>query len=126
MALTSNTIKDLLTKLETGIEGFIGAAIADSESGMCLGATGGGGIMNMEVAAASNTEVVRSKRKAIKTLGLRDEVEDILITLSKQYHLIRPLRSRPSVFIYVALDRSRANLGLARYTLTESERDLVG
>mgnify|MGYP003598312577 CR=1 FL=1 len=82
--------------------------------------------MNMEVAAASNTEVVRSKRKAIKTLGLRDEVEDILITLSKQYHLIRPLRSRPSVFIYVALDRSRANLGLARYTLTESERDLVG
>lgn len=126
MALTSISIKELLAKLETGIDGFIGAAIADSESGMCLGATGGGGIMNMEVAAASNTEVVRAKRKAIKTLGLRDEVEDILLTLGKQYHLIRPLRSRPSVFIYIALDRGRANLGLARFALTESERDIVG
>jgi hypothetical protein len=124
MALTSNNIKENLMKLES-IEGFIGAAVADSDSGMCMGFIGGAGVLNMEIAAASNAEVVRTKRKAMKTLNLRDEVEDILITLGKQYHLIRPLKARPSVFFYLALDRPRANLAMARYTLADAERELT-
>lgn len=124
MAVTANSVKETLSKLELTVEGFIGAAVADSDSGMCIGTVGGAGIMNLEVAAAANTEVVRSKRKAMKTLGLRDEIEDILITLGKQYHLIRPLRARPSIFIYLAVDRSRANLAMARFALADVERDL--
>jgi predicted regulator of Ras-like GTPase activity (Roadblock/LC7/MglB family) len=124
MAVTANSVKETLSKLELTVEGFIGAAVADSDSGMCIGTVGGAGIMNLEVAAAANTEVVRSKRKAMKTLGLRDEIEDILITLGKQYHLIRPLRTRPSIFIYMAVDRSRANLAMARFALADVERDL--
>ncbi len=81
MAVSANTVKDALSKLELTIEGFIGAAVADADSGMCIGTTGGASILNMEVAAAANTEVVRSKRKAMKSLNLRDEIEDILITL---------------------------------------------
>lgn len=123
MALTSSNIKENLTKLE-GIEGFIGAALADSDSGMCIGFIGGAGVINLEVAAAANTEVVRSKRKAMKSLNLRDELEDMLISLGKQYHLIRPVRSRPSLFYYVALDRQRANLALARFALADTEREL--
>lgn len=123
MALTSSNIKENLTKLE-GIEGFIGAALADSDSGMCIGFIGGAGVINLEVAAAANTEVVRSKRKAMKSLNLRDDLEDILITLGKQYHLIRPVRSRPSLFYYLALDRQRANLALARFSLADTEREL--
>ncbi len=80
--------------------------------------------MALEVAGAANTEVVRAKRKAAKSLGLKDDIEDILITLGKQYHLIRPLRSRSSVFFYVALDRTRANLALARIALADVEKDL--
>lgn len=123
MALTTSNIKENLIKLEA-IEGFIGAALADSDSGMCLGSLGGSGVVNLEVAAAANTEVVRSKRKAIKALNLRDEIEDILITLGKQYHLIRPVRTRPNLFFYVVLDRQRANLAMARYTLADAEREL--
>jgi hypothetical protein len=123
MALTATNIKENLAKLES-IDGFVGAALADSDNGMCLGFIGGAGIFNLEIAAAANTEVVRSKRKAIKTLNLRDEIEDILITLGKQYHLIRPVRSRPSLFYYLALDRQRANLAMARYSLAEVEREL--
>jgi predicted regulator of Ras-like GTPase activity (Roadblock/LC7/MglB family) len=116
-------IKESLAKL-TQIDGFVGAALVDSESGMLLGAEGGGG-MNLEVAAAGNTEVVRAKRKTMGNLGIKENLEDILISLTKQYHLIRPLRSRSSLFFYVALDRSRANLAMARITLADVEKELT-
>ena len=96
------------------IEGFIGACLVDSDSGMVLGMAGGNGMLDLELAAAGNTEVVRAKRKTMKALGLKDSIEDILITLGKHYHLIRPLDSDDALFLYVALDRSRANLGMAR------------
>jgi CheY-like chemotaxis protein len=115
-------VKDALTKLNA-MDGFVGAALVDSESGMLLGQEGGGAV-NLEIAAAGNTEVVRAKRKTMGNLGLKDAIEDILITLGKQYHLIRPLRSRPTIFFYVALDRSRANLAMARIALADVERDL--
>lgn len=114
--------KESLAKLDD-VDGFIGAALVDSESGMLL-ASEGGGMLNIEVAGAANTEVVRAKRKALKSLGLKDEIEDILITLTKQYHLIRPLRAKSTIFFYLALDRSRANLAMARLTLADVERDL--
>jgi hypothetical protein len=119
-----SNITESLEKLNA-IEGFIGAALVDSDSGMTLGVQGGGGILNMEVAAAGNTEVVRAKRNTMKNLNIRDEIEDILINLGKQYHLIRPLKSRPGVFFYVALDRARANLAMARFTLADVEKDLA-
>ena len=115
--------KDSLSKLDS-LDGFIGACLCDSESGMVL-ATEGGGPLNLEVAGATNSEVVRAKRKAAKALNLKDDIEDILITLGKQYHLVRPLKAKPNVFFYLALDRTRSNLGMARITLADVERDLV-
>jgi hypothetical protein len=115
-------IKDSLAKLNS-IDGFIGAALVDGESGMLLGHEGGGS-MNLEIAAAGNTEVVKGKRKTMANLGIKDAIEDILISLTKQYHLIRPLRTRPTLFFYVALDRSRANLAMARIALADVEQDL--
>jgi len=116
--------KDVLTKLME-LDGALGACIVDSNSGMMLGAIGGSGQLNLELAAAGNTEVVRAKRKTMKALALNDQIEDILITLGRQYHLLRPLSSNDALFIYIALDRSRANLALARHTLTQVEKDLV-
>jgi predicted regulator of Ras-like GTPase activity (Roadblock/LC7/MglB family) len=116
-------IKDSLAKLNQ-IDGFVGAALVDSESGMLLGQEGGGP-MNLEVAAAGNTEVVRAKRKTMNNLAIKDALEDMLITLSKQYHLIRPLRARSTLFFYVVLDRSRANLAMARIGLADVEKDLT-
>lgn len=115
-------IKDSLQKLNQ-MDGFVGAALVDAESGMLLGQEGGGSL-NLEIAAAGNTEVVRAKRKTISNLSLKDGIEDILITLGKQYHLIRPLRSRSTLFFYVALDRQRANLAMARIALADVEKEL--
>lgn len=117
------TAKDTLPRLME-IDGCIGCCIVDSNSGMMLGAAGGGSI-SLEIAAAGNTEVVRSKRKTLKAINLQEQIEDILITLNRQYHLIRPLSSNDALFIYIVLDRARANLAMARHQLTQIERELV-
>lgn len=116
-------IKEALAKLAT-LDGFIGASLVDSDSGMPLGLEGGGPNLNLELAAAGNTQVVQAKRKVMTSLALKDSIEDILISLGKQYHLIRPLRARPAIFFYVALDRQRANLAVARIELAAVEKDL--
>lgn len=115
--------KETLPKL-MDMDGCIGACIVDSNSGMSLGAIGGNGI-DLEAAAAGNTEVVRAKRKTMRALQLQDSIEDILITLGKAYHLIRPLQSNDALFIYLVLDKNRANLAMARHQLRVIEKDLV-
>jgi hypothetical protein len=109
------------------IEGAIGVALVDYNSGMALGTVGGGKELDLTVAAAANTDVVRAKLRAIELLKLKDEIEDILITLSGQYHLIRPLKSRSGhgLFLYLALTKHRANLALARHQLRAIEEELV-
>ena len=104
------------------IDGAIAAAVVDWQSGLTLGTIGSG--INIDLAAAGNTNVVRSKMSVMKDLKLKGGIEDILITLSEQYHLIRMLESNPNLFIYVALSRSNSNLGLARHRLAALEKDL--
>lgn len=117
-------VKESLSRIAE-LDGFIGACIVDSSSGMMLGAQGGGAAFNLEVAAATNTEVVRAKRRAMKSLNLNDQIEDILITLGKQYHLIRPVANNDALFIYVVLDKSRGNLAMARLHLSSVEKEMT-
>ncbi|MEO3784015.1 hypothetical protein ABGB12_11835 [Actinocorallia sp. B10E7] len=107
------------------IDGAIGAAIVDYGSGMALGVMGNTKALDLQIAAAGNTEVVRAKMRTIEQLALNDTIEDILITLSRQYHIIRPLSGRngQGLFMYMALDRERANLALARHHLKRIEEN---
>ncbi|MEZ4406986.1 MAG: DUF4388 domain-containing protein [Polyangiales bacterium] len=108
----------------TDLDGFLGAALVDSDRRATLGAMGRG--FDVEAASVGNTDLVAVKRRTIRQLDLEDEIEDILITLGRQYHLIRPLRARPGLFFYMALDRERANLAMARMRLADAERGIVG
>jgi hypothetical protein len=117
MATVNDSLKDLLK-----VDGALCAALVDANSGMMLGSAGTG--LDLELAAAGNTEVVRAKLKTMKSLGLNDTIEDILITLGKQYHIIRPVQAKAGIFIYLVLDKSRANLALARRACLEAESAL--
>ena len=106
------------------LDGFIAAALVDSSSGMMLDSIIVGNFP-IEVAAACNTEVLQAKLKAMDEIDLGDDtIEDILISLGTQYHLMRPLGYNREVFIYVALERNRANLALARLTLKKVESSI--
>ncbi|MEW7849373.1 hypothetical protein AB2N08_11780 [Massilia aurea] len=102
------------------IDGAQCAAVVDSGSGMMLGNAGSG--MDIEVAAAGNTEVVRAKLKTMKALGIDDAIEDMLITLGTAYHIIRPMARYEGIFVYVVLDKARANLALARRKIADIEK----
>ncbi|ADU39068.1 hypothetical protein J2W32_001230 [Variovorax boronicumulans] len=117
MASIKQTLEEILS-----LDGAMCAAIVDSGSGMILGSAGSG--LDLEIAAAGNTEVVRTKLKTMRALGLNDVVEDILITLGKQYHIIRPSVSKEGVFIYVVLDKLRSNLALARRKTQDADKQL--
>ncbi len=87
-----------------------------------LGSAGGG--LNLDVAAAGNSEVVKTKMKVMSNLGLKESIEDILITLGSQYHLIRPTVKTPTIFIYLVLNKAQSNLAMARFKLTSIEADM--
>jgi len=117
MANIKTSLKELM-----GIDGAIGVSLVDSTSGMVLGEDGGG--VDMELAAAGNSEVVKAKMNTMKSLDLKDEIEDILITLGKHYHIIRPMAKQKGLFLYIVLDKSKSNLALARRKVQNVEESM--
>ena len=113
------SVQEALTLLLT-VDGAMCAALVDSASGMLLGSAGSG--LDLELAAAGNTEVVRAKLKTMKSLGLNDSIDDILITLGTQYHIIRPMAQKEGLFLYLVLDKQRSNLALSRRKCAEVEK----
>ncbi|WP_336243122.1 hypothetical protein [Corallococcus exercitus] len=105
------------------IEGAFAVCLADANSGMTLGSVGSAGF-NIDAAAAGNTEVMRAKLKTMKALGIKDRIEDMLITLGEQYHIIRPLAAREGLFLYIALHRANANLAMARFRMADLEKTI--
>ena len=91
---TNMTNVDVILKEAVGIDGAVAALLVDYQSGMALGQAGDASALNLDIAAAGNTDVVRAKMRTIDMLGLKDGIEDILITLNNQYHIIRPLTAR--------------------------------
>ncbi|SNX56076.1 hypothetical protein SAMN06272735_0516 [Streptomyces sp. TLI_55] len=112
-----------LKEMMAGVEGAVGAAVVDYTSGMALGTLGGNKDLDLTVAAAGNTDVVRAKVRTMEQVGLKGRIEDMLITLDSQYHLIRPVtgRSGNGLFLYLVLDKTRSNLAMARHQLKRVE-----
>ncbi|MCJ2543018.1 hypothetical protein [Thermostichus vulcanus] len=120
-------IEDSLTQA-LAIDGALGVALGDWKSGMCLGFKGTDTPLfpaaNLELAVAGNTEVIRAKMRTAEALKMNTEIEEILIILTHQYHLIRLIKTVNGLFFYLALDREKSNLALARIKLNQIEGEL--
>ncbi|GAA2812552.1 hypothetical protein GCM10010441_41570 [Kitasatospora paracochleata] len=118
---------DRALKDAMAIEGALGAALVDLESGMALGTRSAVPGLDLALAAASHADIVRVTHRTLDATDLGTEViESILTSLTTQYHLVRPLaRTRGSrLFLSLVLDRNRANIAMAHHHLRRIEAGL--
>ncbi|MFB9994058.1 DUF4388 domain-containing protein [Deinococcus oregonensis] len=114
-------VKDTLNSALSSIDGIMAAALVDYHSGMALGTVGSG--FDLELAAAGNSEVVKAKMKTMQMLGIQGEIEDILITLQSQYHVIYIVPNQ-SLFLYIVLAKDKSNLAMARFKIKALAKDI--
>ena len=94
------------------IPGFIAVSLVDRDSGMTLAVRSNRPEFDLAVASAYNSELVKQKMKIMKALNLKTNLEDMILTLGDQIHFIKVLS--PTMFIYLAADRSVANIAIVR------------
>lgn len=105
------------------IEGLIVLALVDYYDGSVLGSIGDDDL-NIDIFALEGTAIFKHQKKLIKQLHKTDYVEGILISMKNQYHIIHPLESNHSLFLYVILDRNHSNLAYAHHEIQRLERHL--
>jgi predicted regulator of Ras-like GTPase activity (Roadblock/LC7/MglB family) len=110
---------DMFSKIESDVNGVIAVAVVDLESGMTLAAKSNRADFDLSVAGAYNSELVKQKMKIMRALNLKSSLEDMLITLSDQFHLIKFLPGGSS-FVYLAADRGGTNLAILRNSVTKN------
>lgn len=111
-------INENFEKLAGDIPGFIAASLVDMESGMTLGLKSNRPEFDLAAASAYNSEMVKQKMKIMRALNLKTVLEDMIITLGDQIHIIKMIT--PSTFMYLAADRANCNLAIARNTVNKN------
>jgi predicted regulator of Ras-like GTPase activity (Roadblock/LC7/MglB family) len=117
------TLLEFFGKIENDVNGVIAAAVVDLESGMTLAAKTNRQEFDLAAASAYNSELVKQKMKIMRTLHLKSSLEDMLITLSDQFHLLKFLPGGTS-FLYLAADRSGTNLAILRNSVAKHVAEL--
>jgi hypothetical protein len=110
---SEKALMDAIAKIESDVSGVIATAVVDLESGMTLAAKTNRGDFDLTVASAYNSELVKQKLKIMRALNLKANLEDMLLTLTDQLHLIKFLPGGGS-FLYLAADRGSTNLAILR------------
>lgn len=110
---TEKSLMEAIAGIEADVNGVIATAAVDLESGMTLAAKSNRGDFDLTVASAYNSELVKQKLKIMRALNLKVQLEDMLLTLTDQFHLIKLLPGGVS-FLYLAVDRNSTNLAILR------------
>jgi len=118
------TLLEVINKIEADVGGMIAAAAVDLESGMTLAAKSNRPEFDLSVASAYNSELVKQKMKIMQALNLKSTLEDMLLTLSDQLHLIKIL-PRGAGFLYLAADKQGTNLAILRTAVNKHCAALV-
>ena len=121
---TEKALLDAIAKIEGDVSGVIATAAVDMESGMTLAAKSNRPDFDLSVASAYNSELVKQKLKIVRALNLKTTLEDMLLTLGDQFHLIKILPGG-GTFLYLAADRSATNLAILRIAVNKHCSDLA-
>ncbi len=116
-------IQESFDRIAAEIPGFIAASLVDLDSGMTLGARSLRGDFDLTAASAYNSEMVKQKLKIMKALNLNTTLEDMLLTLGDQIHLIKIVS--PYSFIYLVADRASSNLAIVRNAVNKHASTLA-
>ncbi len=116
-------IVDEFEKIASDMPGFMAASLVDTESGMTLGLTSNRPDFDLAAASAYNSEMVKQKLKIMRALNLKTNLEDMLLTLGDQIHVIKLVGA--TTFIYLAVDRSQSNLAIVRNVLNKNASAFV-
>lgn len=112
------SLEVVLEKL-LSFDGAMCVAVVDSETGMILGHAGSG--VDIDLAAAGASVILRARLESIKALGSTEQIDDVLISLTSQVQIIHPLPENPSIFTYLIGDKSKSSLAMARYKANEAD-----
>lgn len=120
----SDFLKQFGEDLKTNVPGFIAVSVAEIKSGMSYFSQSALSEFDPELASAFNLEVVKAKMNAIKALNLKQEIDSIMITLSSQIHIL-DISDNGEYFIYLAVDSTRANLGMTKSILNKYKKEIA-
>lgn len=113
-----NETTEVFETFASDIPGFIAASLVDIDSGMTLAVKSTRTEFDLAVASAYNSELVKQKLKIMKALNLKTNLEDMILTLGDQIHFIKILS--PTMFIYLAADRSSSNIAIVRTVVNKN------
>ena len=120
----SDFLKQFGDEMKANVPGYIAVAIAEIKTGITYYSDSAVPSFDVELAAAFNLEVVKAKLNAISALGLKSKINDILINLDDQIHII-DISDDALYFIYVAVDSSRSNLGMTKALLNKYKKEVA-
>jgi len=120
---TEKQLNDVLEKIQGEASGFIAASLVDLDSGMTLAVKSSRSEFDLTAASAYNSELVKQKLKIMKTLGMTGSIEDMLITLTDQIHLVKLIS--PNTFLYLAVDKKLSNLAIVRTAVNRHVNGLI-
>ena len=108
------------------LDGLLGCAVVDGTTGLVLAReTREDHPIDMDLVAAGCAQVLRAHRQAARSMGMIEQVDEVMTTAGARQQVVRTLSRHPDLFLVAMLDKHRTNLVLARFQLMEVERGLV-
>ena len=119
----AETVREALERGRS-VAGNLATLLVETATGTLVAAIIGAKGVDVEVAAAATAELARQKPRMEERIGLKDVVEEVLLTSKRRYYLLRPVGSGDR-FLLLVLDRTKANLGAAQEELAAIEQELL-
>lgn len=113
----------MLAHLEQEIDGFVGAAFIDAETGHSLAVHCVLPEYPLSSVSAHSSELVKQKRRALKAAGGADDLEEILATTRERFHLYKLVGA--DILLHVTAAREETTLALLKSTVQRRADELA-